>query len=1843
MKIWNTFLFFTFRHKKKVFPKILGNAFIGFLLSGCGLFDASIHNYNLAVQLDKKVIEINEGEKADFNMKFINEVTGDVQYSWRLTEVHPEASSSAVLWEPVSPSEYFVVAQGQGSMAQTLDNVNLELQSLHLTSYDMDREFKLEIYDITDGRSEGAPQEAIIRVKNLDDVPKVIVESAEVLEGENAIIKFKLDKESLSKVVVQWSAHSMGIGPTFAIPAIDFLSLSGTTVTFPARALETNGIVTTLNNGVYNLDKLFRVTIAGADGAELVLGSHQATVTIKNVNDKPKVYISGSPTVSESAGQVQIPVSLSSVAGVPVTVTWETFDMMALPAYQRALAGTNYTATSGSLTINPGDTVGYMTVPILDDATRNQTLYLGARLLTTDYAEIGTDPGEQEGKAGILDNDGYAQVSISSSQSDVYEGASLPVTVSLTDSLSSFPISVKWRIVPIDMINPPSHFSAMTGTVTIPANSLSQNFSIPTLNDGLFKVDQTFKVVIDSVDFAQINPAAPETGTITLKMTPANLAQKPVLSIVPAASAIEGEEVVFVVSLSQASGSNTVFNWAAVESSPISARVNVDFLPVSGMNIVIPAGQTTVELHVPTVDNLISQYSRTFSVNITGLTNADAGNLQGIGEILDNDSDPTVTFVLASSTVPETIGTVTVAMQLSTISQKAISVPLLLSGSATLGLDYKNVPATVNFAPGENYKEFTFDVINNTTFQDDRLLIIGLDTPTNAGLGAIDEHTVTILDDDVPPILTVNDIRIYANGPNTPGEFTFTLSEPAGKDVTITYATRDGSATAPADYTSASSAETGDFVIPAGTVSKTLKVFSNRAIGMIGTWDFYLDILSVVNANYSAGFATAIIEAPSAPEVDGVTVDNGTYPYTIVIDGDNFLPGVDVIVGGEPCANIVIISPTQIQCNPTVEVIGDHDIEVINYDGQTDTIPDGFTYVSRPRVDSLGTPNMSATGQELLTLTGYDFHPGMTITVGGAACTSVNIISISQASCITPAGAVGLKNIVVTNIDAKTYTLANGVNYISTNPGTWEGTGAPNYNLATGAPTARYAASSVWAGNMMVVWGGVDLNGAVLGTGGRFDPVTNAWYAVSTTGSPSARAHHTATWAKGKMYIWGGYNGGVVGLGDGAAYDPVANTWTAMSATGAPGPRYYHSAVWTEDRLIIFGGYSSASLNTGGEYDPATNTWATLGAGGTGLPSPRYLQTAVWAEGRMIIWGGSNGVSALGDGKMYDPMARAWSDISSTGQPGARYQHTAVWTGSYMVVWGGRYASDLTVTTNAYNDGGRFNPRTNTWSPITTSGAPLARFVHSAVWTGQHMVIFGGMRSWRESDWKESCVVYHRPWEPGHYGTYTYWQPKAAVTVEVWNDGAVYNPETNSWSALPTPSPGIAARHSASVAWTGRNMIVWGGYYRDNAASYLRSYGIPAAGGSGGYYDASNCGGGINSQGSYPRAYMAGYPNLVWSDGRKIASISSIPAAGTWIGTTTTTAPTARFGHTSLWTGNKMVVWGGRDGTSYVNTGAIFDPVTNSWAATSTASAPSARAYHSAVWASGRMLIFGGEDSSGSLAGGYSYDLVANTWSSLSAVGAPGARKDHTAIWTGRSMLIFGGEISGVGLSSGFAYNPATDSWSTLPTANAPTARSKHTAVWTGTHMIIWGGQDGPLYHDTGSVYNAVTNSWTYMPFDVTPTQRANHTAVWTGTQMLIWGGKHPVYISEGARYDLASNTWFNMNSAGAPEPRAYHNAVYANARMFIYGGHSDSAVYGSGYWYNPATDTWSGQAVSPQAPTARSMATMVVTNMIGSSNSIYQATQQGSREYQPTRIIIWGGVNASAQPLATGGIFYLE
>jgi N-acetylneuraminic acid mutarotase len=260
-----------------------------------------------------------------------------------------------------------------------------------------------------------------------------------------------------------------------------------------------------------------------------------------------------------------------------------------------------------------------------------------------------------------------------------------------------------------------------------------------------------------------------------------------------------------------------------------------------------------------------------------------------------------------------------------------------------------------------------------------------------------------------------------------------------------------------------------------------------------------------------------------------------------------------------------------------------------------------------------------------------------------------------------------------------------------------------------------------------------------------------------------------------------------------------------------------------------------------------------------------------------------------------------------------------------------------------------------------------------------------------------------------------------------------------------------------------------------------------------------------------------------------------------------------------------MIVWGG--GTE---TGGRYDPATDSWTPTRfDADTPSGRLGHTAVWTGREMIVWGGSYYTTS---GGRYDPATDRWRPTNvANGVPIGREGHVAVWTGTEMIVWGGVRPGyVAINSGGRYDPVTDRW--VPTSadeNLPHPVWGAAAVWTGKELVVWGGSYPD--HDVGARYDPVTDSWQPTSMEGAPRRRASHTAVWTGSEMIVWGGWSP--LDTGGRYDPSRDRWRPTGlGPNTPSPRSSHTAVWTGTEMIVWGGYP-LETWGGIYCSTPPPD----------------------------------------------------------------------
>jgi hypothetical protein len=161
-------------------------------------------------------------------------------------------------------------------------------------------------------------------------------------------------------------------------------------------------------------------------------------------------------------------------------------------------------------------------------------------------------------------------------------------------------------------------------------------------------------------------------------------------------------------------------------------------------------------------------------------------------------------------------------VSLSAPSSQAVSVNYgTADGTATAGSDYQATSGTLTIAAGQTTGTITVLVNGDRLAEANETFAVNLSTPTNATI-ADGQGVGTIVDDE--PLISINDTTVTeGNTGSRTATFTLTLSAAYDVNVTVNYATANGTATAGSDYQAAS----GTLTIPAGQTTGTITVLVN--------------------------------------------------------------------------------------------------------------------------------------------------------------------------------------------------------------------------------------------------------------------------------------------------------------------------------------------------------------------------------------------------------------------------------------------------------------------------------------------------------------------------------------------------------------------------------------------------------------------------------------------------------------------------------------------------------------------------------------------------------------------------------------------------------------------------------------------------------------------------------------------------------------------------------------------------------------------------------------------------------------------------------------------------------
>ncbi|MBX3415848.1 MAG: hypothetical protein KF708_24405 [Pirellulales bacterium] len=680
----------------------------------------------------------------------------------------------------------------------------------------------------------------------LDDDPiGILIDDAELVEGDagTSNMSFTVRLTRASDVVITVTATA---SPLTAQEGADYQATTQQ-LTFQPGETEKTFLVPIVGDLTRESNETLAATLTSPTGGAILDG--QAVGTIIDNDPVPSISISDASTYDNVVGTVNLDfiVTLSNPSDQTVTVDFATLQ-------DSALAGSDFTAATGTVTFAPGVTQQVISIVILGDTDDEPDEQFFVDLTNPTNATIADDRG-----VGTL-LEIPPQLSIN--DVSIVEGdagtVDLVFTVTLSEEVNGT-VSVDFTTVS-DTALADVDFQTLSGTLTFAPNQLTQTITIKIIGDLSDEFNENFFVNLSNPVGATIGDGQ-GVGTII------DNDDIPLISVAPVSQA-EGNSGItsfeFIVSLSEVSGKTVTVQFA---TSDQTATAGSDYTALT-TTVTFQPGEQSQTVVVQVLGDTVFELDETFLVSLSNPVNAGLEDPadEAIGTIQNDETRPTISIEDASVVEGDSgLTEMTFLVRLSHASSETITVFYSTSdGTATAGSDYETSSGTLTFAPGVTELPVVVQIIGDTMDEPHETLLVTLDDPTNATL-ADGEAIGTITDDDGPTTISISSASIVeGNNGTTNLVFTLTLSRATEQTVTVQFSTADGTAQAGLDY-----------LASAGTVTfNPLQTTQTLVVPIVGDLldeddeTFSVVLSSPVNAEIEAGTATGtIVDDDDAPTI----------------------------------------------------------------------------------------------------------------------------------------------------------------------------------------------------------------------------------------------------------------------------------------------------------------------------------------------------------------------------------------------------------------------------------------------------------------------------------------------------------------------------------------------------------------------------------------------------------------------------------------------------------------------------------------------------------------------------------------------------------------------------------------------------------------------------------------------------------------------------------------------------------------------------------------------------------------------------------------------------------------
>jgi len=591
----------------------------------------------------------------------------------------------------------------------------------------------------------------------------------------------------------------------------DYIANSGT-LTFGANVTNQTISIALLPDTVVESNETFQVTLFNALGGASLDNQTNATVTISNDDNGGTIAFSAATySESETNAVATILVRRTGTAlASGVTVDYRTTtDGTAVP-------GNDYTPVNNALMFGAGVTNLSFTVPLsndlLPDGNRTVSLVLSN---ATGGATLGA---QSAAVLTLLDDEQTLEFTRA-----VFTNAEWSTTATLSVRRmgpTNGTVTVQFATADGTAMAP-GDYLANSGTLTFGPGVTNQTISITVSNDTLAEINETLTVALANPSMGGL--IGVQTNA-TLLITDNDLGG--VISFGAATYTFSETNTVATLLVTRTNGMASAVTMQYATSDG-TATAGSDYTATNGV-VTFGAGVTNQSINITLNPDTQYESNETFQVTLfNALGGASLGNQTNATVTINNDDNGgTIAFSASSYSASETNSLATIYVRRTGMAlASAVTVDYATTGDGTAmpGSDYTPVDNTLTFGAGVTNLSFTVPILNDALPDGNRTVSLVLSNATGgAVLGSPSTAVLTILDDE--QTLEFTQVAWTNAESSATATLTVTRNGPTNGTVTVDFATSDGTAVAPGDYT----ATNGVLTFASGVTSRTISIKVNN-------------------------------------------------------------------------------------------------------------------------------------------------------------------------------------------------------------------------------------------------------------------------------------------------------------------------------------------------------------------------------------------------------------------------------------------------------------------------------------------------------------------------------------------------------------------------------------------------------------------------------------------------------------------------------------------------------------------------------------------------------------------------------------------------------------------------------------------------------------------------------------------------------------------------------------------------------------------------------------------------------------------------------------------------------